>query len=139
MAAVQSSIRDKVSQGEFPAPTGTEAYSAYAIASGRGLILEMESAARQTLDHPMTFKILGEGLQLFEGWALQDLANFPSVIVTISCRASNHFSILKNRISISGLLVLLIITVHSDAIQAQVHIRDQICPCPTRIGPYRLG
>jgi len=76
MVAVQSSIRDKVSQGEFPAPTGTEAFSAYAIASGRGLIPEMESAARQTLDHPMTFKILGEGLQLFEGWALQDLANF---------------------------------------------------------------
>jgi hypothetical protein len=28
------------------------------------------------LDHPMTFEILGEGLRLFEGWALQDLASF---------------------------------------------------------------
>ena len=76
MTAVQSSIRDKVSQGKFPAPKGAEAFSAYVIASGRGLVPEMESAARQTLDHPMTFEILGEGLRLSEGWALRDLANF---------------------------------------------------------------
>ncbi len=30
----------------------------------------MENAARQKLDHSMTFEILGEGLRLFEGWAL---------------------------------------------------------------------
>ncbi|KAI0269682.1 hypothetical protein BGY98DRAFT_285047, partial [Russula aff. rugulosa BPL654] len=76
MTAVQSSIRDKVSQGEFPAPYGIEAFSAYAIASGKGLIPEMENAARQTLDHPITFEILGEGLRLSEGWALRDLVNF---------------------------------------------------------------
>jgi BTB/POZ domain len=76
MTAVQSSIRDKVSQGEFPAPYGVEAFSAYAIASGKGLIPEMENAARQTLDHPITFEILGEGLRLSEGWALRDLVNF---------------------------------------------------------------
>ena len=76
MATVQSSIRDKVSQGEFPAPKGAEAFSAYMIASSKGLIPEMESAARQTLDHPMTFEIIGEGLRLSEGRALQDLANF---------------------------------------------------------------
>ena len=76
IAAVQSSIRAKVSQGEFPAPKGTEAFTAYVIASGKGLIPEMENAARQTLDHPMTFETLGEGLRLFEGWALRDLANF---------------------------------------------------------------
>jgi len=76
MAVVQSSIRDKVSQGIFPAPMGAEAFSAYVIASGKGLIPEMENAARQTLDHPMTFEILGEGLRLFEGWALRDLTNF---------------------------------------------------------------
>jgi hypothetical protein len=76
IAAVQSSIRDKVSQGEFPAPKGAEAFSAYLIASSKGLIPEMESAARQTLDHPMTFEILGEGLRLSEGWALRDLTNF---------------------------------------------------------------
>ena len=64
------------SRGTFPAPKGAEAFPAYAIASSKGLIPEMENAARQTLDHPMTFEILGEGLRLFEGWALRDLANF---------------------------------------------------------------
>ncbi|KAF8472352.1 hypothetical protein DFH94DRAFT_766325 [Russula ochroleuca] len=62
MASVQSSIRAKVKLGEFPAPMGIEAFSAYAIASGKGLIPEMENAARQTLDYPVTFEILGEGL-----------------------------------------------------------------------------
>jgi len=76
MAVVQSSIRAEVGQGEFPAPKGAEAFSAYVIASSKGLIPEMENAARQTLDQPMTFEILGEGLRLFEGWALRDLANF---------------------------------------------------------------
>jgi hypothetical protein len=76
MVSVQSSIRAKVNCGEFPAPKGAEAFSAYAIASGRGLIPEMENAARKTLDYPLTFEILGEGLQLFEGWALRDLARF---------------------------------------------------------------
>ena len=76
MAEIQSSIRAKVSQGEFPAPEGAEAFSAYVIASHKGLTLETEKAARQTLDYPMTFDVLGEGLRLFEGWALRDLANF---------------------------------------------------------------
>jgi hypothetical protein len=76
MASVQSFIRVEVTRGEFPSPTGAEAFAAYAIASGKKLIPEMERAARLTLDHPMTFEILGEGLRLFEGWALRDLANF---------------------------------------------------------------
>ena len=76
MASVQSSIRAEVKRGEFPAPKGAEAFPAYAIASSKGLIPEMENAARQTLDHPMTFEVLGEGLRLFEGWALRDLASF---------------------------------------------------------------
>ena len=76
MDAVQASIRAEVNQGEFPAPKGAEMFSAYGIASRKGLIPEMEKAARQTLDHPMTFEILGEGLRLFEGWALRDLANY---------------------------------------------------------------
>ena len=76
MASVQSTIRSKVKCGEFPAPKGAEAFSAYAIAGGKGLIPEMENAARQTLDLPMTFEVLGEGLRLFDGWALRDLANF---------------------------------------------------------------
>ena len=76
MASVQSFIRDEVNCGVFPAPKDAEAFCAYAIASSTGLIPETENAARQTLDHPMTFEIIGEGLRLFEGWALRDLANF---------------------------------------------------------------
>lgn len=76
LASVQSFIRAEVNRGQFPSPTGAEAFAAYAIASGKQLIPEMENAARLTLNHPMTFEVLGEGLQLFEGWALRDLANF---------------------------------------------------------------
>ena len=76
MASVQSSIRTEVSRVEFPAPNGAEAFTAYAIASAKELSPEMENAARLTLDLPMTFEILGEGLRLFEGWALLDLVNF---------------------------------------------------------------
>jgi BTB/POZ domain-containing protein len=76
MVSVQSSIRAEVNRGEFPAPKGAEAFPAYAMASSRGLIPEMEDAARKTLDYPLTFEILGEELRLFEGWALRDLASF---------------------------------------------------------------
>jgi len=76
MAHVQSLIRDEVSCGRFPAPVGTEAFRAYAIASGKGLIPEMENAARQTLDYPMTFETLGEGLRFFDGSVLRDLVRF---------------------------------------------------------------
>ena len=76
MASMQSYIRAEVCHGVFPTSKGADAFSAYAIASGKGLILEMENAARQTLDHPMTFEVLGDRLRLFEGWALRDLANF---------------------------------------------------------------
>jgi BTB/POZ domain len=76
MVSAQSFVRAEVSRGGFPAPTGVEAFPAYAIASGKKLIPEMENAARQTLKHPMTFEILGEGLRQFETWALRDLANF---------------------------------------------------------------
>ena len=75
MDSVQSYIRAEISHGVFPTPKGAESFSAYAIASGKMLIQEMENAARQTLDHPMTFEVLGEGLRLFEGWALRDLAD----------------------------------------------------------------
>ena len=76
MVQVQSSIRAEVTRGNFPAPVGTETFRAYAIASSKGLIPETEDAARQTLDYPMTFESLGEGLRSFEGWALRDLAHF---------------------------------------------------------------
>jgi hypothetical protein len=76
MASVLSSIRAAVKHGEFPATERAEAFRAYAIASDKGLIPETETAARQTLDHPMTFETLGEGLRSFKGPALRDLANF---------------------------------------------------------------
>jgi hypothetical protein len=76
MVSIQSSIRTEVKHGEFPAPKGAEAFAAYAIASTKELIPEMEDAARLTLDQPMTFELLGEGLRLFEGCALRDLVNF---------------------------------------------------------------
>ena len=75
MTSVQSYIRAQVDHGVFPMPKGAEVFSAYAIASSKRLVPEMENAARQTLDYPMTFEVLGEGLRLFEGWALRDLAN----------------------------------------------------------------
>jgi len=76
MASVQSYIRAEVSRGAFPTPKGAEAFSAYAIASGKGLVPEKENTAYQTLDYPMTFETLGEGLRLFEGWALRELVSF---------------------------------------------------------------
>ena len=76
MVQVQLSIRAEVDRGSFPAPVGTEVFRAYAIASAKGLIPETENAARLTLDHPMTFESIGEGLRLFDGCALRDLARF---------------------------------------------------------------
>ncbi|KAH9989329.1 hypothetical protein BJV77DRAFT_687990 [Russula vinacea] len=92
MVSVQSSIRAEVSRGNFPAPKGTEAFLAYAIAAGKGLVPEMENAARQTLDQSMTFEVLGEGLQLFDGWALSDLATSAGAAETPLSRASTHSS-----------------------------------------------
>ena len=76
MSSVQSSIHAKVKRREFPTPKGAEAFLAYVIAVNKGLGPEIENAAHQTLDHPMTFEVYGEGLQLFEGCALRDLASF---------------------------------------------------------------
>ena len=75
MVAVQSSIRAEVSRKPYPL-TGAAAFRAYAIASSKGLIPEMENAARLTLDYPMTFESIGDELRLFNGWALRDLAHF---------------------------------------------------------------
>ena len=77
MNLVQSSIRAEVSRREASlAPKGAEAFSAYAIATAKGLIPEIEDAAYLILFQPMTFEILGEGLRLFQGWALRDLGDF---------------------------------------------------------------
>ena len=76
MIPVQFSIRARVDCGDFPGPVGTEVFRAYAIASSKGLVPETEKAARLTLEHPMTFESLGEGLRLFDGCALRDLAKY---------------------------------------------------------------
>ena len=78
MASVQSSIRAEVNREAFPVLNGDDAFRAYAIASAKDLIPEMENAAFLTLDHPMTFERLGEDLRLFEGWALRRLVDFRS-------------------------------------------------------------
>jgi hypothetical protein len=77
MTSVQSSIRAEISHRASPVPTtGAEVFVAYAIASAKNLSPEVENAARLTLDHPMTFEILGEGLRLFDCSALRDLVNY---------------------------------------------------------------
>jgi hypothetical protein len=73
MKSVQSIIRAGVKVRTFPAPVKAEAFSAYAIASGMGLVPEAEYAARLTRGQPMTFESLGEGLRSFKGRALCDL------------------------------------------------------------------
>ena len=74
MVSVQSSIRAHRSFSSRS--SGANIFNAYAIANSKGLIPEMESTARLTLDYPMTLETLGEGLRLFEDWALRDLARF---------------------------------------------------------------
>ncbi len=76
MESVQSNIRAEIKLGTFPAPVEAEAFSACAIAGSKGLVPEMENAARLTLGHPMTFESLGEGLRSFKGGTLCDLVRY---------------------------------------------------------------
>jgi hypothetical protein len=76
MESVQSDIRSAIKDGTFPAPVRAEGFSAYVLASAMGLVPEAENAARLTLDQPMTFDLLGEGLRLFKGRALCDLIRY---------------------------------------------------------------
>ena len=74
--SVQFLIRSAIKAGKFPAPVKAEGFSAYAIASGLGLVPEAEDAARLTLGQPMTFESLGEGLRSFKGRAVCDLIRY---------------------------------------------------------------
>jgi hypothetical protein len=76
MVAVQSSIRAEASRRGLLSPPQAEAFRMYAIAYSRRLIPEMETAARLTLDYPLTFESLGGALRSFEGRALRDLVEF---------------------------------------------------------------
>jgi len=76
MAVVQSSIRAEISRGVLPIPVEAQPFRAYAIAFSNMLSPEIESAARLTLDYPLTFKSLGKDLLLFKGSALRELVSF---------------------------------------------------------------
>jgi len=71
MNTVLSNVRSKLAL-----PSTEAAFRAYAIAHNKQLIPEMETAARLTLDHPMTFETISDSLVLFEGSALRDLVHF---------------------------------------------------------------
>ena len=76
MDGVQSRIRADIQGKNLPMPTGVATFHAYAMASIGGLSPEKETLARLTLDFPMTFEYLREGLLFFEGWVLRDLISF---------------------------------------------------------------
>ena len=76
MSTVQSSIRAEVVRRELPAPTGVQAFRAFAISFSNKLSPEMGTTARLTLDYPLTFEALGGELPLFRGSALRELADF---------------------------------------------------------------
>ena len=73
MVIAISTVRPEIAR---QLPTTEAAFHVYAIASGKQLVPEMETAARLTLDHPMTFEVLANILPLFEGSALTDLVRF---------------------------------------------------------------
>ena len=73
MSTALSTFRSELGR-QLPA---TEAsFRAYAIASNKRLIPEMEAAARLTLDHSMTFETIGDALPFFDASALRDLVRF---------------------------------------------------------------
>jgi hypothetical protein len=90
MASVQSFICAEVSRGEFPLPKGAEAFLSYAIAAGKGLVPEMENAARQTLDHLMTFEILREGYNCLRVGLCETLSASGSAAKTALLHALTH-------------------------------------------------
>ena len=76
MSTVQSTIRSEMKSRSITTPTGAPAFRAYAISSSHGLIPEMETAARLTLEYPMSFESIEEQLTMFGGLALHDLARY---------------------------------------------------------------
>jgi len=78
MGFVQSSIRAEITRRVLPVPADSEAqpFRAYAIAFSNMLSPEMETAARLTLDFPLTFESIGKNLLLFKGSALHELVSF---------------------------------------------------------------
>lgn len=87
MYTVQSSIRSEIRRRGLLSPSGAESFRLFAVASSKGLIPEMETAAIITLEHPMTFEFLGDTLRSFEPWALRKLARFHQYcrVSLVSC------------------------------------------------------
>jgi hypothetical protein len=73
MTTVLSAVRSEIGR---QVPATESPFRAYAIASSKQLIPEMEIAARLTLDHPMTFKTIGDALPFFDCSSLQNLVHF---------------------------------------------------------------
>ncbi|KAH8985632.1 hypothetical protein EDB86DRAFT_3246377 [Lactarius hatsudake] len=73
ITAALSNIRSEIGR---QLPTTEAAFRAYAIAYSKQLIPEIETTARLTLNHPMTFEVIADALPLFEGSALGDLVRF---------------------------------------------------------------
>jgi hypothetical protein len=73
MPAALSTVRSEIGR---QLPTTKASFRAYAIASSKQLIPEMETAARLTLHHPMIFEAIGDALRVFDGSALHDLVRF---------------------------------------------------------------
>jgi BTB/POZ domain len=76
MDAIQTLIRAEISRRGVFSSAGAGIFRVYAVACSKGLVPEVVTTARLTLGYPLTFESLGDALQLFEGWALRDLANF---------------------------------------------------------------
>ena len=74
MPVVRRTIRAEIAYQGLR--TQAPAFRAYAIAFSNGLSHETESAARLTLDYPLTFEALGDDLPLFVDSALSVLANY---------------------------------------------------------------
>jgi hypothetical protein len=92
MDAAQSSIRAEVSRRGLLPSTDAGVFRVNAVACSEGLIPERVTAARLTLGHPLTFESVGDGLRLFEGWELRDLAHFR-------LRSIDNYSSNLNRVS----------------------------------------
>ncbi|KAH9954192.1 hypothetical protein BC827DRAFT_1244271 [Russula dissimulans] len=75
-AFVQPSIRAEIARRVLPVPAEAQPFRAYAIAFSNMLSPEMETAARLTLDHPLTLESIGKDLLLFKGSALRELVSF---------------------------------------------------------------
>ncbi|KAH9174311.1 hypothetical protein EDB89DRAFT_2228117 [Lactarius sanguifluus] len=73
MTTVLSNVRSEIGR---QLPTTKASFRAYAIACSKQLTPEIETTARLTLDHPMTFEVIADALPLFEGSALSDLVHF---------------------------------------------------------------